>query len=106
MPKANPMKGEAEFAGHKLVVDFNGWCSLEGVAGKNVPELLKELQKGLGFLDLRTWVRIFLVEDLSAEETGDLIGGDYEGALAALGSAVEGFFAPVKAENENPRKAA
>jgi hypothetical protein len=43
---------------------------------------------------------------LSAEETGDLIGGDYEGALAALGSAVEGFFAPVKAENENPRKAA
>jgi hypothetical protein len=103
---ANPMRGEAEFAGHKLVVDFNGWCTLEGVTSKKVPELLKELQKGLGFLDIRTWVRIFLVDDLSAEETGDLIGGDYEGALVALGTAVEGFFTSAKAGKENPRKAA
>lgn len=102
----NPMRGEAPLGEHKLVVDFNGWCSLEAATGKKVPELLNEMKAGLGFADLRTWVRIFLSEPMSAEDVGNLIGAHYEETIKSMSVAIEGFFSPKKEEEARPRKAA
>lgn len=107
---ANPMRGEAEFGKHKLVVTFNGWCALEAATGQKVPELLADLgsKAGLGFLQLRVWVRNFLDADLPGEKVGDMIGEmGIEAAMLALGTAVNGFFPEAeKGKKPNPPKAA
>lgn len=108
MTAANPMRGEAQLGDKLLRVDFNGWCSLEGEVGAKVPDLLKDLQAGLGFRELRTWVRVFLVDQMPEDEVGDLIGSEgIEAAITALRKAIEGFFPPAKkAKTENPLRAA
>lgn len=123
----NPMRGEAALGEHKLVVDFNGFCSLEAVTGLKVPDLVVMFKTGVGFGfgELRQFIQVFLDQRLSEKEVGDLIGelgmievpvpdrkkGDPETAqmwLAAhaLGQAMDGFLSPVKERQENPRKAA
>lgn len=106
MAKANPMRGEADLGGHKLVVTFNGWCALEVATGKKVPQLLKAMKDGLGFDEIRTWVGVFLADNLPEDEVGDLIGCDIQAALVALNNAIEGFFAPREEQPARPRKAA
>ena len=109
MPAPNPLRGEAALGDYTLLVNFNGWCSLEGETGNQVPQLLQGLQEGLSFSELRTWVRVFISEPMSEEEAGEFIQEvGLELTLKALGKAVDGFFsAPAKkATPENPRKAA
>jgi hypothetical protein len=108
MAGANSMRGEALLREHTLRVNFNSWCVLEDETGCKVPELLKIMQTGLGFSEVRTWVRVFIDKPMTDTEAGDLIGEvGYEATLKALGKAVEGFFAsPKKEKAENPQKAA
>lgn len=107
MSAPNPMRGEAALGEKKLVVDFNGFCSLEAVMAKKVPEILAVMDAGLGFSDLRHCVRVFCVDSISTEEAGDLIGAvGYEAALNAVSTAVSGFFAPQKDKPARPLKAA
>lgn len=126
---ANPMRGEADLAGHKLVVDFNGLCALEKATDRTVPELVVMMRTGVGFgfTEMRTFVRAFVDKPMSEEEVGNLIaragmverpipkdqqapnGPETEQtwrAAAALAEAFEGFFASQKVANENPRQAA
>ena len=49
MPAPNPLRGEAALGDYTLLVNFNGWCSLEGETGNKVPQLLQGLQEGLSF---------------------------------------------------------
>ncbi len=125
----NPMRGEAALGEHKLIVDFNGFCSLEAATGMKVPDLVVMFKTGIGFGfgELRQFIQIFLDKPLSEKEVGDLIGelgmievpvpvelrkkGEPETAqmwLAAhaLGQAMDGFLAPKTEQKENPRKAA
>lgn len=105
---ANPMRGEAAIGDHKLVIDFNAMCSLEMVTGLKVQQLLGRLETGLGFIEMRTWVRTFIDKPMTDEEAGNFIGAlTPEPVLEAIAAAVEGFFAPAKeAKAENPLKAA
>lgn len=123
---ANPMRGEAMLGEHKLVCDFNGWCSLEAATGRTVPELIAMMKSGVGFgyREMRTFVRCFSESQMTEAEAGDLISSlgmiEIEETLAngkkrkskvwaaaeALGKAVEGFFAPPKEIGDRPLKAA
>lgn len=104
---ANPMRGEAALGEQIIVVDFNGFCSLEGELGKKVPEILSMMEAGLGFADLRMFISHFLAEPMSEHEVGELIGTvGFPEALAALSKAVNGFFADRKESAARPRKAA
>jgi hypothetical protein len=105
---ANQMRGEAAIGDHKLVVDFNGFCSLEIITGLKTEHLIARMEKGLGFAELRTWVRVFIDKPMSDEDVGDFIGElTPEPVLQALATAITGFFAPAKKEKgENPLKAA
>lgn len=108
MTAPNPMRGEAEFGEHRLVVDFNGFCALEAAMNKKVPEILALMDAGLGFTDLRTCVRVFLDAEMTDEEAGELLGSvGYAEALKAVSAACSGFFAPAKKEKaDRPLKAA
>ena len=108
MPTANPMKAEAALGEHMLAVTFNGWCSLEGETGNKVPQLLQGLQEGIGFAELRTWVRVFVTTPMTEEQAGELIGEvGLEPSLKALDKAVNGFFAnQPKDKKDRPLKAA
>ena len=111
---ANPMKGEASLGKHKLIVNFNGFCTLEGVLGKTTSELIAMMATGVGFglKELRACVRVFLDKEMPASEVGELIEqlgmtevpnedrrlGDPETnpvwvAAQALNTALEGYFA-------------
>lgn len=126
---ANPLRGEADLGEHKLIVDFNGFCSLEKAMDLKVPDLVVMLKSGIGFgfSELRTFVRVFLDKPMGDVEVGDLIGRlgmtevpvppemQKKGqpktmqvwlAADALNAAVDGFLAPQKATSENPLKAA
>lgn len=105
---ANPVRGEADFGEHKLVVDFNGLCSLEAAMGKTVPEIIGMMDKGLGFSDLRTIVRVFIDADMGEEEVGNVINDiGYADALLALSTATNGFFArQAEGKKDRPMKAA
>lgn len=125
----NPMRGEVALGEHKLVVDFNSFCSLESATGMKVPDLVVMFKTGIGFgfSELRQFIQIFLDKPLSEKEIGDLIGelgmmevpvpadqrkkGDPETAQIwvaahALGQAVDGFLSPPREAKENPLKAA
>lgn len=110
MPRANPMRGEAELGEHKLVVNFNGWCIAEAATGRKMNELLRESASddGLGMGTLRAMVRAFLEKDMTYEETGDLIDSiGLEETLLALSKAMGGFFSDAAEDKkENPLKAA
>lgn len=123
---SNPMRGEADLGEHKLVVNFNGWCSLEAAMGMKVPDLIAMMNTGIGFgfKELRTFVRNFLDKQMTDAEVGDLIGSlgmvdvplekprgklkteQVWVAAIALGKAVDGFFATKKENGANPPKAA
>ena len=108
MPKANPMRGEALLGEHKLSVTFNDFCNLQGATGMDMTQLIEKMGTTLAGdpLALRTWTRVFLVEDKSAEEVGDIIGElGIEATFGALNKAVDGFFSPMKEKSENPPKA-
>lgn len=107
MAGANSMRGESLLGEHTLRVNFNAWCVLETETGHKVPDLLKVMQSGLGFSDLRTWVRVFIDHPMTDAEAGELIGElGFEATLKALGKAVDGFFTPPKKEKAaNPQKA-
>lgn len=103
---ANPMRGEAELGDYKLVVNFNGFCTLEGETGLKVPQLISRLETGLGFADLRTWIWVFIDADMTREQVGDLIGElTPDPVLKALAKAIDGFFSVKKAKAPNPPKA-
>ena len=108
MPAPNPLRGEAALGDYTLLVNFNGWCSLEGETGNKVPQLLQGLQEGLGFAELRTWVRVFVTTPMTEEQAGELIGEvGLEPSLKALDKAVNGFFAnQPKDKKDRPLKAA
>jgi hypothetical protein len=108
---ANPLRGEADFGGRKLVIDFNGFCRLEVETGKKVVDLLSDFDTGLGFSDLRSWLRVFVQPEPSDEEVEQMVTADgveagYRAALKAIAESMAGFMAKPKAEKENPRKAA
>lgn len=105
---ANPVRGEADLGGQKIVVNFNNFCSLEAAMGKTVPEILGLMDKGMGFSDLRTCVAVFSENGLSDVEAGNLIEEvTYAEALKALSVAVGGFFSPKKKDKaDRPLKAA
>jgi hypothetical protein len=108
---ANPLRGEADFGDRKLVIDFNGFCRLEIETGKKVADLLADFDSGLGFSDLRSWLRVFVQPEPSDEEVEQMITADgveagYRAALKAIAHAMAGFMAKPKATKENPRKAA
>lgn len=131
---SNPMRGEADLGEHRLVVNFNGWCSLEAAMGMKVPDLIAMMNTGIGFgfKELRTFVRVFLDKQMTDAEVGELIGAlgmvdvpelDAKGApkldgrgkakvrqtwvaAEALGKAVDRFFSPAKENGANPPKAA
>lgn len=107
MTAANPMRGEAPLGEHKLVVDFNGFCSLEGETELKFNELIERLANGLSFSEMRTWVRVFIDADLDNEQAGELIGQlGVEASLRAIDVAVDRFFAkPKKGKAPNPPKA-
>lgn len=107
MAGANSMRGEAPLGEHTLRVNFNSFCVLEIETGQKVPDLLKVMQTGLGFSDVRTWVRVFADHPMTDVEAGELIGEmGFEVTLKALGKAVDGFFSPPKKEKAaNPQKA-
>lgn len=107
MTAPNPMKGEVALGEHTLAVTFNSMCSLEAATGNKVPGLLQQMQDGLGFSEVRLWVRVLLTSPMSEEEAGELVGSiGYEATLKALGRAMEGFFAPAAKERKpNPPKA-
>lgn len=126
----NPLRGEAALGEHKLVVDFNGFCSLEAAMEMKVPDLIAMLKTGVdfGFVELRKFVQVFLDKPMTEKEVGDLIGalGMIEVevppelrrdpkkpekqhvwlAAHALGQAVDGFLTPKKEQKENPPLAA
>lgn len=125
----NRMRGEAALGEHKLVVDFNSFCSLEAATSLKVPDLVVMFKTGVGFgfNELRQFVQVFLDEPLSQEEVGELIGdlgmikvpvpasqrnkGDPATtnmwlAAYALGEAMDGFLAMPKDPPENPLRAA
>jgi hypothetical protein len=101
---ANPMRGEADFGPHKLIVTFNGLCALEAAMGLKVGDLLHRMETGLSFLETRTCVRCFLNEERSSEQVGDMIGElGFDVALEAIAKALDGFFAPMdKDRKKNP----
>lgn len=104
---SNPLKGEAEFRGQKLLMNFDRFAGLEDATGKKMPQLVVEFESGLGLNDLRDWFKAFLVEDHSDEAIRDLIhqGGmmaDYDAAFVVLGKLMRGFFGNPKAKKENP----
>ncbi len=117
MSAPNPLRGEAEIGGHKLVVDFNSMAALERRTGYRVPELLQLASDGLGFDELRTWVGVLLVEQIEEASVGDILGAAIASAdghtfddrfqivAGLVSSALEGFFAPKKDEPAPPRKA-
>ena len=108
MAGPNPMRGEAELGSRKLAFTFNSWCALEARTGKKVVDLLVDLEMGLGFSGLRTWIRTFAVDELTEEQAGELIGENgTEAALRAIKQGVDGFFAPAEAreQSEDPPKA-
>lgn len=123
----NPMRGEAPLGEHKIIVTFNGLCSLEAELKRSVPELIFMMKNGVGFgfKEMRSFVRCLLDKDMTDEEAGDLIGrcgmidqdipaearkrGGPKSekvwvAAIALRDAFEGFFAEEK--EERPLKAA
>ena len=106
MSAPNPARGEAALGERKLVVDFNGFCTLEAALGAKVPDILKMMDAGLSFTQLRTFVRVFLHAEISDEDAGVLIEeiGLTE-TLLAVTTAVAGFFKPKETE-ARPRKAA
>jgi hypothetical protein len=104
---SNPMKGQAEFRGKKLEMDFARFIRLEDLTGKKMPELIFEFGRGLGLSDLRFWFEAFLVEETSEADIGALIHQgammqDYDAALKAMSKLMDGFFGTKKA---NPPKA-
>lgn len=108
----NPMRGEAELGERKVVIDFDRFCSLELATGRKVPDLLADFDAGLGFADVRAWLRVFLEPVASDEEIAEIItaGGvekGYRAALKALAEAMTGFMSKPKKEQEaRPREAA
>lgn len=108
MPGPNPMRGEVPLGDHKLIVNFNSVCALEGATGRKVLDLVGDMGVGLGLSDLRLWVQVFLDKDMSLIEVGDFLGEiGIEEASAALVKGFELFFpAPKKGKKENPLKAA
>lgn len=112
MSTPNPLKGEAELGGRLIRMNFDRWCALETATGKKVTELLGSFDSGLGLAELRDWLRVFLVEDVSDEEIAELLteGGaqaGYKAGLKALGDAMTGYFAPpAKEKKANPPLAA
>lgn len=129
MTAANPGRGEVAIGRHKLVVNFNNLCALEAATKRTVPQLFALLNSpfGFGFNELRTFVRILIDADMSAEEAGEFIeslgmveqvvpddmreDGEPRTQLAwvaylAIREALDAFDAKQKAGAENPRKAA
>jgi hypothetical protein len=114
MAAPNPLRGEGEIGGRKLVVDFNSLCALEAVTGYKVPDLLALAETGLGFHELRTWFGVFLVDDLSPKEVGDLVGAEIAAAdgekfmdrmkvvQMKLSVPIEGFFGPPQETGGDP----
>jgi hypothetical protein len=128
----NPLHGEAALGEHKLVVNFNTFCSLEAAFKADrlkVPDLIVMLKSGVGFgfTELRTYVRVFLDKPMTDAEVGELItaqgmvdvkvppelrkAGSPEtekvwAAAVALEEAVDRFLAPKKERKENPPLAA
>jgi hypothetical protein len=104
--RANPLKGEALLGDRLLRVDFDAWCAFETASGKKLPDLMYEMQQGLGVNDVVQWVGAFLAEPADDAAVRQLIRDNgYPAALEALGAAIEGFFPPPKEKGKNPPKA-
>lgn len=129
MSSVNPMRGEAAFGDHKLIVNFNRFCALEAAMGMKVPALIMMMKTGLdfGFSELRTFTKVFLDKDMTDSEVGELIESvgmievpvpkevrrknDPEtqqvwAASHALGQAIDMFLSPVTEKKANPLRAA
>lgn len=109
MSLPNARRGETALGKHKLKVTFNGWCTLEALLGERMPGPVERMQRGLGFSELRSYVRAFLVKDLDDKAVGELIDEvGFPETLRALAEACEGFFPDASKEGaeENPLKAA
>lgn len=111
MGAPNPLVGEAEFRGLKLLMDFDRFCRLEQATGKKVQQLCDDFAMGLGLNDLRLWFSVFSVEDVTPAQIDAAIHqggmwGDYAAANEKLGEMMAAFFAPPKEAKERPRKAA
>lgn len=104
----NPLKGEAMLGERLLRVDFDAWCAFETKSGKKLPDLMYEMQQGLGANDVVAWIGAFLAEPAEEAVVRKLIRDNgYSAALEAIGQAVEGFFAPMKKDKaKHPLKAA
>lgn len=107
---ANSMRGEAALGERKLVFDFNAMCELELATGRQTPDLLAMMERGLGFADLRHFLWAGLLRQhpgITVEQAGDIAGEDMPAALAAVGESIGACFASLKKEpRKNPRKAA
>lgn len=102
----NPMRGEVALGDHKLIVTFNKVCALEDATGRKLLDLVADLQFGLGFGDIRLWVKVLLDKEMSLEQVGDLLGEiGFEAAVEAIGKAFEMFFPAPEGKAKNPRKA-
>lgn len=109
MPGANPLRGEADLGGQKLVVNNNSLCALESALGLEGNDVIALLGQTISFTQLRTFVRVLAESDLSEEDAGDLIdeAGGYRPAADAINKAVQGYFKPqIKGNSARPLKAA
>lgn len=111
MTAPNASKGEAEFRGLKLRMDFDSFRGLEGVTGKKMPRLCTEFELGLGLDDLAQWIRCFAVGEVSDADVAAAIhqGGmmaDYDAVNKVLGQLMQDFFRPGElAKGKRPPKA-
>lgn len=111
MSEPNPLIGEGEFRGMKLLMDFDTFAALEVASGKKMPRLIVEYEMGLGLSDLVQWLKAFCVDDVSVADVKAAIHqggmmGDYEAATKVLGELMNAFFDPPKKEKgRRPQKA-
>jgi hypothetical protein len=102
------MKGEAPLGtSHTLAFTFGAFCSLEEKTGRKMPQLMEDLQSGLGFGDLRDfiWAGLLKHHPQSEEEVLALLNEiGYEDGADAVSSAIRSFFGEQKEKDENPTK--
>ena len=93
---SNPLKGEAEFRGQKLLMNFDRFAGLEDATGKKMPQLVHEFESGLGLPLSKAGclhassILLFASAAPGAEEAGRDVGEPPRRLVAHAGWAAQG----------------